>query len=73
MTKIIEILTHYTDVPAATIQSDSRLVADLGLTSLDVLDMVGEFEDEYDIEILDKDIKQMQTVQDIADYLSAHV
>ncbi len=34
--------------------------------------MVGEFEDEYDIEILDKDIKQMQTVQDIADYLSAH-
>ena len=72
MTKIIEILTHYTDVPAATIQSDSRLVAGSWPHLFGRLDMVGEFEDEYDIEILDKDIKQMQTVQDIADYLSAH-
>lgn len=70
--KIIEILSNYTDVEPDQIALDSNLVADLGFTSLDVLDMVSEFEDEYDIEIQDREIKQMKTVQDIVDYLNAN-
>ncbi|EOS61691.1 acyl carrier protein [Firmicutes bacterium M10-2] len=68
--KIIEILSNYTDVEPDQISLDSNLVADLGFTSLDVLDMVSEFEDEYNIEIQDREIKQMKTVRDIVVYLT---
>lgn len=70
MNKVIEILAEYTDVDASKIREDSTLVSDLGLTSLDVLDMVSAFEDAYDIEIPDKDIKGFETVHDIIVYLS---
>jgi acyl carrier protein len=39
------------------------------LTSLDVVSMVGDFEDIFDIEIADEEIMQMKTVGDILEYL----
>lgn len=68
--KIVSILAEYTDLNADEIQGSSKLVDDLGLTSLDVLDMIAAFEDAFDIEIPDKVIKQMQTVSDIENYLN---
>lgn len=70
--KIIEILSEFTEVDPADIKPDSGLVTDLRLTSLDVIDMITAFEDEYDIEIKDKDIRQLHTVQDIDKYIEAH-
>ncbi len=68
--KIVSILAEYTDLNADEIKGSSKLVDDLGLTSLDVLDMIAAFEDAFDIEIPDKVIKQMQTVSDVENYLN---
>ncbi len=70
--KIISILADYTDVSPEDITPASKLVEDLNLTSLDVLDMVSAFEEAFDIEIPDRAIKQMQNVQDIENYLQAN-
>ena len=65
--KVKEILRKYTEVESIT--EDLSLTKDLMLTSLDVVSMVGDFEDVFDIEIADEEIMKMKTVGDILEYL----
>lgn len=51
------------------ITEDSQLVADLGLSSFDLVSVVTEFEDEFKIEISDRDIRKFICVGDILEYL----
>ena len=67
--KVISIISEYQDIPADTIHADSHLVNDLGFTSYDVVSLVGKFEDEFDIEVPDRKIKLMKTVDDIVKYI----
>ena len=65
--EVKEIIGKYTE--AERITEDLSLTKDLMLTSLDVVSMVGDFEDAFDIEIVDEDVMQMKTVGDIIEYL----
>ena len=65
--KVKEIISKYSEVEIIT--KDLSLTKDLMLTSLDVVSMVGDFEDAFDIEIADEDVMQMKTVGDILEYL----
>lgn len=51
------------------ITPESSLMADLGLTSFDLVSIVAEFEDEFDLEVPDRDIMGFVTIQDVMDYL----
>ena len=53
--KTIEILSKHVK-EGIEIKPESALVADLGLTSLDIVDIIVSFEDEFDIEISGRDI-----------------
>ena len=53
-------------VPAA------HFVDDLGADSLDTVELVMKFEEDFDIEIPDEDAEKIQTVQDAIDYINAH-
>ena len=66
--RTVEILSEYAG-DDAEITLDSALVDDLGLSSLDVINVVAAFEDEFDIEVPDRIIPSLRTVQDIVDYL----
>ena len=67
--KVISIISEYQDIPADTIHADSHLVNDLGFSSYDVVSLVGKFEDEFDIEVPDRKIKLMKTVDDIVKFI----
>ena len=69
--KVISIISEYQDIPEDTIHADSHLVNDLGFTSYDVVSLVGKFEDEFDIEVPDRKIKLMKTVDDIVRFIEA--
>ena len=69
--KVISIISEYQDIPADTIHADSHLVNDLGFTSYDVVSLVGKFEDEFDIEVPDRKIKLMKTVDNIVKFIEA--
>ena len=71
LNKVISIISEYQDIPANTIHADSHLVNDLGFTSYDVVSLVGKFEDEFDIEVPDRKIKMMKTVDDIVKFIEA--
>ena len=68
--KVKKILVNYASV--AEIAEDSMLEADLGLSSFDVLSIVTEFEDIFEIEISDRDIGRFVSVKDILGYLETH-
>lgn len=71
--KVKEILRDYTEIPSDELTPASNLVKDLNLSSLDVVNIVVAFEDEFGIEIPDRDIKGLTTVGDIVKYLEKHV
>ena len=63
---MLKILENYTE---SEIKEDSSLVGDLALSSLDIVAIVSDFEDEFNIKIEDKDIFNFLNVDDILKYL----
>lgn len=52
---------------------ESRIIEDLGGSSLEVLDIVARLEDRYEISIPDEALADLSTVQSVADLLRAHL
>lgn len=69
--KVKEILSRYTEIQ--DIEKESMLESDLGLSSFDVVEIVTEFEEEFGIEISDRDIRNFLCVEDIVEYLEKKV
>ena len=53
------------------ITSDTSFVNDLGADSLDTVELVMEFEDEFEISIPDEDAEKIQTVGNAVEYISS--
>ena len=67
--KIIQIIRENTGNDEIVISEDTILLADLGLNSLDLLNLVCIVEDEFDIEIPDRVVWQFKTVGDIMNFI----
>ena len=70
--KLQEIIIHYTADKDIQIKEDMILLTDLGLNSLELIEMVCEVEEAFEVEIPDKVISSIKTIKDLIDYLSAH-
>ena len=51
---------------------EASFTTDLGADSLDTVELIMEFEKEFDIEIPDEDAQNIKTVKDAIDYIEAH-
>jgi len=60
-------------LPVSSISQDSHLSKDLGLDSLDTIDLVLQMEDQFHIAIPDEDYEKLQTVRQIEQYLSGQL
>lgn len=67
--KLSEIICNYVEVEKEDIRPESRFMEDLGFTSFDFMSMLGELEDEFDVEIDQQEASGIRTVQEAADYL----
>lgn len=63
------IIVDVLEVDGDALKESTNLVSDLDAESLDLVDLVVAFEEKYKVKILDKDIKNLQTVKDIVDYI----
>ena len=68
--KLAEIICNYVEVEQGDIHPESRFMEDLGFTSFDFMSMLGELEDEFDVEIDQQEASEIRTVQEAADYLT---
>lgn len=67
--KLTKIICEHTGNNDITITEDTILIADLGLNSLDLVNLACIVEDEFDIEIPDKTIKDFKTVGDVIAFI----
>ena len=68
--KLTEIIREQTGDDTITINRDSVLLADLGMNSFDLINLVCVLEDEFEVEIPDRVIGDFKTVGDVMDYIA---
>tara|TARA_B100000686_G_scaffold45351_1_gene48076 strand:- start:3320 stop:3562 length:243 start_codon:yes stop_codon:yes gene_type:complete len=69
--KVKEIIIEELGVDAEKITDQASFIDDLGADSLDTVELVMAFEEEFDLEIPDEDAEKMRTVADVVSYVSA--
>ncbi|MBA7552785.1 Acyl carrier protein [subsurface metagenome] len=67
--RIKKILVDRLGVDESKITENSSFLVDLGADSLDIADLILAFEEEFKIEIPDKDVEKIKTVGDMIRYL----
>lgn len=70
--KIREIVVEQLGVDADQVVPEASFVDDLGADSLDTVELIMAFEEEFDVEIPDTDAEKIKTVQDVIDYIEAN-
>lgn len=67
--KLVEVICNYVEVEPSDVHENSRFMEDLGFTSFDFMSMLGELEDEFDVEIQQQEAADIRTVGEAAAYL----
>ncbi|MEA3367759.1 MAG: acyl carrier protein [Planctomycetota bacterium] len=71
--RVAEIVAEQMGVDKSQVTPETSFVNDLGADSLDTVELVMEFEDEFDISIPDEDAEKIQTVGQAIEYVEAHL
>ncbi len=71
--EVFEVIKDYFinefEVPEEKITLEAHLFTDLGLDSIDALDMIGMLESKTDIDVDEEELKKIRTVKDVVDYV----
>ena len=70
--RVIEIVVDKLGVEASKVTEDAKFIDDLGADSLDTVELIMEFEDEFSIEIPDEDAEQILSVKQAVQYIDNH-
>lgn len=68
--KIAGIIEDKLGLDGVEIKAETRFKEDLDVDSLDLFDMVMEFEDEFSIEIPSEDLENIKTVGELINYIN---
>ncbi|MBA7525995.1 Acyl carrier protein [subsurface metagenome] len=69
MDRIKKIIVKQSGIDKSKITENSSFLDDLGLDSLDIIELIMAFEEEFNIEIPDKEAEKIKTVGDVIKYL----
>lgn len=67
--KLTEIIRRYIGNVNLVLKDEDNLLNDVGLNSLDVVNLVCDVEEAFGIEIPDRDIKTLKTVGEVREYI----
>ena len=70
--KVKEIIINELGVDAEKVTPEASFVEDLGADSLDTVELVMAFEEEFGMEIPDEEAEKLQTVKDAVSYIQQH-
>lgn len=68
--KIKTKLLEYVDVDESELTPETEFLKDLRMNSYDIVSMIGEFEDEFGIEIDTEELVNIRTIDDLAKYIT---
>lgn len=70
--RVKQVAAERFNVDESTLTLESRFVDDLGADSLDLVELVMAFEEEFDQEIPDEDSETLETIGDAVTYITEH-
>ena len=68
--RVKKMVVEHLDAEAAKVTNNAHFIDDLGADSLDIVELVMAFEEEFDIEIPDDAAEHIQTVGDAVKFIS---
>jgi acyl carrier protein len=71
--RVKDIIVEQLGVEEDEVSPEASFIDDLGADSLDTVELVMAFEEEFNIEIPDEDAEGISTVQDAIDYIKTNV
>ena len=69
--RVKDIIVDQLGVSADQVTTEAKFVEDLGADSLDTVELVMAFEEEFDIEVPDEEAEKLQSVGDVITYINS--
>ena len=69
--RVVKIVCDQMGTTPDKVQNETSFINDLGADSLDTVELVMEFEDEFEISIPDEDAEKIQTVGNAVEYITS--
>ena len=70
--RVKEIICEQLGVEEDEVNPNAKFIEDLGADSLDTVELVMAFEEEFDLEIPDEDAEKITRVKEAVEYIEAH-
>ena len=71
--RVKDIIVDQLGVNADQVTTEAKFVEDLGADSLDTVELVMAFEEEFDIEVPDEEAEKLQSVGDVITYINSQL
>jgi acyl carrier protein len=71
--RIRDIVVEELGVEPEEVTHEASFLDDLGADSLDIVELIMAFEEEFDLEIPDEEAEHIGIVQDVVDYIEEHL
>ncbi|KAA0258801.1 acyl carrier protein [Deferribacter autotrophicus] len=71
--RVKKIIAEQLNIDESEIKPESSFVDDLGADSLDTVELIMAFEEEFGMEIPDEEAEKIKTVQDAINYIKEHM
>tara|TARA_B110000116_G_C16797817_1_gene568026 strand:+ start:811 stop:1050 length:240 start_codon:yes stop_codon:yes gene_type:complete len=72
LNQIKKIVVDKLDVSESKITEDAKFIDDLGADSLDTVELIMQFEEEFELEIPDEEAEKILSVKNALEYISAN-
>ncbi len=71
--RVKKIIAERLSLDEDEVRMDSSFLDDLGADSLDIVELIMAFEEEFDLKIPDDEAEKIETVKDVVDYIQSHL
>jgi acyl carrier protein len=71
--RVIELIIENLEVDPDKLAPEAKFIDDLGVSSMDLWELVLVMEDEFDLEVPDEDLEKIVTIQDAISFIESHV
>ena len=70
--RVIQLIIEHLELDPADVVPEAHFIDDLGISSMDLWELVLVMEDEFGLEVPDEDLEKIGTIQDAINFITAH-
>lgn len=71
--QLVKIICEFVEVEEEKVKEDSRFIEDLGFNSYDLMSLIGRVEEDFEVEVEEKDVVKLRTVREVLDYIRTQI